>query len=244
MSISYRREIITAENNLDYADSLFSSFENKQEVQCIVPKHLYYKILKNSEDVRICQGPLVSLEYSVFSPLGHCLVHGSDRVVNLKNTIPGFALGIKGMKVGETREIFIHPSYAYGFDTSLDKCLALRAVVTLQGIHDNRPYSQPINNIDLAFIRDKEILNKRTDHYKAALTEKGKLIGTHLKKCPQIDLNVICEHLKKFQNDKHKFEPTTDEEQVLINQMHWNIYFGGGKSLVVADIVGDKKHTR
>ncbi len=222
----FRRDLIDAKNNLADANSLFSSFEKQKDVKCVVPNRLYYRTLKSSQGDIECRGPLVSLEFSILSPSGHCIAHKSNQIVNLKNTIPGFSLGIKGMKVGETREIFIHPSLGYGFDTSLDKCIALRAVVTLQDICDNQPYSRSVNSFDLDFVFDENTINERTEKYKAALFEKGKQIAHHLKQCSQIDLNLVRNYLINFQHNEEKFATTTEEEQALINQMHWNIYFG------------------
>ncbi len=222
----YRREVIGAKNNLERTADLFRSFEKEQNVTCIIPQMLYYKTLKRSHNKIECIGPLVSLEFSIFSPLGHCLNYQPNRLVNLKNTIPGFAHGVKGMKVGETREIFIHPSLGYGFETSLDKCISLRAIVTLLESHESHDAFLPVESIDLSFLLDENTLIERTENYKAVLIDKGKQISDHLKKNPQVDLVSVCEHLKNFQSNPEEFVPTTDEEQALINQVHWNIYFG------------------
>ncbi|MCC5831944.1 MAG: FKBP-type peptidyl-prolyl cis-trans isomerase [Chlamydiales bacterium] len=225
---NFTKELVDAKNNLIYANQLFKSFQQKTDLVCIIPNKLYYKIINNGQSSLECQGPLVSLEFSVFSPSGQCITHKSNLIVNLKNTIPGFALGVKGMKIGETREIFIHPSIGYGFDTSIDKCITLRAVVTLQNIHDNQSYSQAADPLNLDFVLCENTLNERIAKYKAALASKGKQVALHLKRCPQIDLHRVCNYLTDFQNNKNKFTPVSEEELILINQMHWNIYFSNG----------------
>ncbi len=222
---SYRRDVIEAKSNLEKTADLFRSFEYEKDVTCVIPQKLYYRTLKRGHSEIKCIGPLVSLEFSIFSPLGHCLNYQSNKLVNLKNTIPGFAHGVKGMKVGETREIFIHPSLGYGFETSLDKCTSLRAVVTLLETHENHDSFSPVQSIDLSFLSDEGTLIERTENYKKALMGRGKQISDHLQKSPQVDLGSVCEHLKNFQNDLEEFLHTTDEEQAIINQVHWNIYF-------------------
>lgn len=219
------KELNDAKNNLIYAGQLFKSFEQNNDLTCIISNKLYYKVLNNGQDSVECKGPLVSLEFSIFSPSGQCITHKSNIIVNLKNTIPGFALGVKGMKIGETREIFIHPSIGYGFDTSMDKCVTLRAIVTLQNILDNQSYSRAANPFDLDFVLCKSTLDERIEKYKVALSSKGKQVALHLKKCLQIDLHQVCKYLKDFQSNKTKFTSVTEEELSLINQMHWNIYF-------------------
>ena len=214
---SYRRELLEAREGLLAANQLLGSLE----AECVVPNGVYYRTVKNGQGM-ICEGPLVKLTYSVFTPLGHCLAYQSDVVVNLKNTIPGFALGVRGMKVGETREVFIHPSMGYGFD----KCMYLRAVVTLVAAGDNRGFAVSDKPIDLSFVLDDKVFSERTEKYKAALFSKGTDIANHLRKCPEIDLMSICNQLKKFLDGDDQFVPTTEAEQALINKVHWNIYFG------------------
>lgn len=220
-----RRELIQAKNNLVNTNHLFSEFEKKEDLKPIIPEKLYYKILKQGQGETICDGPLVSLDFDIFLPSGCSISQKSNVTINLKNTIPGFALGVRGMKIGETREIFIHPSLGYGFDTSLAKCETLRAVVTLKDIYVNQRYSQSEQTLDLDFIFNESMNNEQLGKYKAALFEKGKQIAHHLKKGSQVDLTVIRSYLKDFQNNAESWKPTTEEEQCLINQMHWNIYF-------------------
>lgn len=220
----YRREFLEGKENLEKANVLFQSFDQDTSLQCILPQKLYVKILKTGKSEIACTAPLVSLNYSIFSPLGHCLASQSE-ILNLKNTIPGFSQGIKGMQVGETREIFIHPSLAYGFNTFLEKCMHLRAIVTLEKIHESTDCFYPINSIDLSFLMDSKTQADRDENYKRALIKKGSEIAKHLKSCNEINLDSISEHLWRFYNSEETFA-TSQEEQDLINQVHWNIYFG------------------
>lgn len=221
---SYRRDFMEGKGNLEKANVFFHSLDQEKDVISIIPQKLYYKTLQNGCGEVVCAGPLVSLEYSIFSPLGHCLDH-QTKMLNLNNTIPGFAHGVKGMKSGETREICIHPSLAYGFETSLDKCIHLRAVVTLLAIHENHDSIHPPVGYDLSFLLDSQIQSTRDENYKIALIKHGAFIGNHLAKCQAIDLSLIQEHLRRFHSGEEKFAPTTQQEQNLINRVHWNIYY-------------------
>ncbi len=221
----YRREFLEGKENLKRSDDLFQSLGNDKSFQCVIPQKLYYKSLKNGHGKTECNRPLVSLNYSIFSPCGHCLANQDKVFLNLKNTIPGFAHGIKGMKIGEIREIFIHPGLAYGFDTSLEKCMYLRAIVTLLDIHENNSVISDIHYMDLAFLMDPRTMETRDENYRMALVEKGIEIARHLKKCKEIDLSVIRDYLKHFYNNRERFSITTQAEQDLINRVHWNIYY-------------------
>jgi hypothetical protein len=221
----YRREFLEGKENLQKSDDVFTSLDNDKSFQCVVPQKVYYKTLKNGYGNIECNGPCVLLSYSIISPLGHCLANHDNVFLNLKNTIPGFAHGIKGMKIGETREIFIHPSLAYGFDTSLEKCIHLKAIVTLLDIQNNNGYISNVDCIDLSFLMDPKIMKTRDENYKMALIEKGMGIAKHLKKCREIDLTLIADYLKNFYSNKEKSYSTTQAEQDLINRVHWNIYY-------------------
>ena len=226
---AYRRELIQAKENLRKANDFFQSLEHDKDYQCIVPQKLYYKIQQNGRGDALSSRSLVSLEYSIFSPLGHYMNHQSKVTVNLKNTIPGFAHGIRGMRIGETREIYIHPSLAYGFDTYLDKCMHLKALVTLLDVHESNSALPALISQDLALHLDPKMQISRDENYKMALIEKGAALANHLGKCEGIDLTLIQNYLKLFHSTQTNFTPTTQEEQSLINQVHWNIYFGSAK---------------
>jgi hypothetical protein len=192
---NYRREILEGKKNLETANHFFNQLECDKNFQSIVPQALYYKTVKNGIKGSMCNSAFVSLNYSIFSPEGHCLASQDNVPINLKNTISGFANGIKGMNIGETRELFIHPSIAYGFDTSSEKCIYLRGIVTLLEIHHCNDPLPSINSIDLSFLMDKDTLVKREENYKTALQEKGIEVAQHLKKCKAIDLSLVRGYL-------------------------------------------------
>ncbi len=221
----YLRIWIEGSENLRIANEFLSNIQNDCNFQCIVPQKLYYKITQNGYESDACQQSLVSLNYSIFSPEGHCLSQQQNTVLNLKNTISGFSEGIKGMKRGETREIFIHPSLAYGFETPLEKSIHLKAVVTL---NDFDPNSDPIPSLtflDLTDLLNHEILYLRQEEYKKALGKMGSQICRHLSKCDEVDIQEIKNELMRFFQNKIVCH-TTQEEQDLINHVHWNIYYG------------------
>lgn len=226
---SFRRELTEAINNLKAANMEFSALEDDEDFICISPGELYYRTLEAGRGEIKCQGALVSLDFSIFAPSGHCLQRASHMTVNLKNTIRGFSQGVKGMRAGETREIRIHPSLAYGFETSLNQCISLRAVVTLHNIHDNEPYSQNGHAIDLENILTPASLQKRNDEYRSALRLRGQELAKHLTQCVDIDLDRVRKYLMNLYNNDKQFIPTSEHEQALINRMHWNIYFGTTK---------------
>ena len=223
----YLKDFIEAKENLEAANIYFQSLNNNKDYRCIDPLRLYYKTLENNENNKtICNGSVVNLTYSIYSQSGHCHGHGSNELINLKNTITGFAHGVKGMLIGETREILIHPSLAYGFDaSSLDLCSYLKAIVTLNDVDNEEPIPE-IQHKNLDFLLDAKILKMREDNYKNGLRIKGAVIASHLKKNNEINISKIKDYLTEFFVDQNRYITATVAEQDFINQFHWNIYFG------------------
>ncbi len=219
------RDISEVQKKLAETATLFCSLEKQKDVECVVPNKLYYKILNPGENSTECQSPNVRLKYTFFDSSGHCLQHQADATVNLNSTISGFAHGIKGMKRGETREIYIHPSLAYGTYTPYEKGLQLRSVVTLiEEIESNSPFPELVS-MDLSFLSDASFLNGVRKGYKDILVWNGYSIGAHLRKSKDVDLESIKSHLQNFLQEKESFSPLTSEEKDLINKVHWNVYF-------------------
>jgi len=223
---NYLAEIREAKENLLQANGLFQSLNIDKKYSCISPFKLYYRVLETDKNaIKKPQGSLVKITYSIYSPLGHCLGKGSNEIVNLNNTVSGFAHGLQGMKINETREIVIHPTLAYGFTTRhLDKCLYLKAVVTLHDVLNEEPLFE-MSPTDLDYVFDENVMKLREEAYKNVLREKGAKLASHLRKSQEITLAKIIGHLTEFSQSNKEYVPTTEIEQELINKIHWNIYF-------------------
>lgn len=227
----YRRTFLEARANLKEADLLFEKLHLNPSFNILIPSKLCYRITKNGIGEIKGDGSHLSLSYSIFSPRDLCLATEKNIRVNLKNTIPGFVAGIKGMQIGETREIYIHPSLAYGFNTSLDKCIFLRAVVQLHDIHDNREFDLNMSQYDLDFIKSNDHLRAVESNYKTAIIERAVDLARYLKKSDKLDLNRIKKHLASYHETRNVESPVlTEDERDLVNQIHWGIYFAHSAS--------------
>ncbi|MDP1835527.1 MAG: FKBP-type peptidyl-prolyl cis-trans isomerase [Chlamydiales bacterium] len=222
----YRRTFLEARANLKEADLLFEKLALNSSFNSLIPSKLCYRITKNGNGEPKCNGSNLSLSYSIFSPNDLCLATEKNVMLNLKNTIPGFAAGIIGMQIGETREIYIHPSLAYGFNTSLDKCIFLRAVVQLHQIHDNREFDPNMSQLDLDFIKSNDHLRKVEDDYKKAVIERAVDLARYLKKNDKLDLDRIKKHLESYHETRDIKSPMlTEDQRDIVNLIHWGIYF-------------------
>lgn len=222
----YLNGFIEGKTNLNVANAYFQTIEYKKEFHSVVPFKLYYRTLALDETQKgKCNGSLVTLTYSIYSPLDLCLGNARSEKIDLTNTIPGFSHGIMGMCVGETREILIHPSLAYGFDTSsLDKCIYLRAIVKLEAVHNESslPKMEPLN---LVFLLDPEALQLRESTYKNGLKKFGAAIFAHLRKSKEVNVALIKNYLSQYYSNKQSHTPTTQQEQDQIAKIHWDIYW-------------------
>ena len=146
--------------------------------------------------------------------------------VNLNEAIPGFAWGMRGMRVGETREIFIHPSIGYGIYTLLEKGIYLKARVQLLAMQDNEenvPF--PILSC-FDFDKDLEVLKQYnfTEISKNAGYLQGYNIWKHYKKVDYYTLEQILNYIDQFSSNEEEIDYEAAANQDLLNRLHWNIY--------------------
>ncbi len=220
------KDIAQVRENLAKTAVFFSTLEQQQDIHCIVPQKLYYKILEPGDDNIICASTKVCLNYAFLDSLGRPIKRQPNVLIDLNSTISGFAHAVKGMKLGETREIYIHPSLAYGIYTPYERGVLLKAVVTLLNIEkSDEPFSE-MTSLDVSFIEDEEFLKSVRERYENTLIWRANLIGSHLKKSKDVDLDLIKQHLQELSEGKETFSKLTPAEATLINRVHWNIYFG------------------
>lgn len=112
----------TAEENLAEANAFLEKNAQQVGVQAVDPK-LQYKItqLGEGETVDNDSVPLIHykgtlLDGTVFASSEDV---GQPISLPIKQSIPGFAKGLVGMKEGEKRVLYIHPEDAYGLSGQL-----------------------------------------------------------------------------------------------------------------------------
>lgn len=54
--------------------------------------------------------------------------------VEIDRTLSGFSDGLQNMRIGEVREIYIHPSAAYGLETTFEPWMGLKCIVRLEDL--------------------------------------------------------------------------------------------------------------
>lgn len=105
--------------NLELAEHFLKEIASAPEISELVPQKLYYKVLKKGNGQPILDAGFIDVIYQALT-----LKRSGEELqifsrenpveISVADTIPGFAQGIKEMKVGERRKLFIHPELAYG----------------------------------------------------------------------------------------------------------------------------------
>ncbi len=145
----------TALNNLVKANEQCEQLARDHSFEVISPKQLYFKVMQPGSGKQLTNEERIRIGYVIEDSEGNILFANHDVWLHLSQTIPGFAHGVRGMKVGEKRKIIAHPVFGYGALTTLPPCIALTITVNLMDmdVHSSRelPSLTPLN---LGWVQD------------------------------------------------------------------------------------------
>jgi peptidylprolyl isomerase len=106
-------------NNLIETQNYLQSIAADPKIVELVPQKLYSLVLKKGEGREIVEDDIVLSKYTTY-----ILKDGIEKTdfvneahlvpISYADTIPGFAEGTRGMRIGERRKLFIHPDLAFG----------------------------------------------------------------------------------------------------------------------------------
>ncbi len=118
---TYRKKTLELKSseNLKIAEDFLEDNEKDSEVVVLEEGKLQYKILKDGEGEAVLEDSTPSIYYEGKFINGQIFdsteKRGNEPIpLSLKTTIPGFKMGVVGMKKGEKRRLFIHPELGYG----------------------------------------------------------------------------------------------------------------------------------
>jgi peptidylprolyl isomerase len=142
-------------NHLDMTNTYFETLATDASLQTIVPKQLYFKTTCEGSGKELGNASRVRVGYVIADLQGEILFANHDIWLNLTQTIPGFAHGLQGMRLGEKRQLFIHPALAYGVLTTLPPCMGLVVNVQLLAMDDSCSRLLPaLTPLDLNWIQN------------------------------------------------------------------------------------------
>lgn len=134
----------TAEGNLKKAEEFLSENKQAEGVTTLEEGKLQYRVVQEGKGAVVNENssPLIKytgkfLDGSVFG------ASKEDEMVNLDETIPGFSKGLLGMKEGEKRTLFIHPTLGYGTHGYLPPNSLL--TFEIEVVQANAPHKEPLD---------------------------------------------------------------------------------------------------
>lgn len=216
------RNIRNAKKKIEEANYFFMNLNKEQSFTPLLDFYLYYKVLENGSGSSLLEETRVCVDYEIYDPSNKCLSSAKEVNINLNETIPGFAQGIRGMQQKEQRIIYIHPSLAYGVHTFLEKGIYLKAIVKLHKIYDIKEKTPSLIPLDCAFVLRDQFQKKCEEDHKQALRFIGMKKGQFLHLCPGVNLPSIVKHMHVMSSN----EELTQEESDGLNQFFWDLYFG------------------
>lgn len=112
-----------ASHNMVEANSFMAKNVDDEDIVIIEEGKLHYKITQEGHGKAVPENgtPLINYtgKYIDGTVFGSSLGNGAPITLPLDRTIPGFRMGLIGMKEGEKRTLFIHPDLGYGMSGNL-----------------------------------------------------------------------------------------------------------------------------
>lgn len=188
--------LLRAKNNLEEAEAFMRQLINTHEV---IPKEINYRsIVEKSGKMLEYSASEVKIHYAITTIQGKILQAENDRVIRMSDLIPGFQLGMRGMKIGETRDIYIHPRWGYGEKDDQDPNLGLMVRVTLLESWEKGSVVEPSPiQLKCSEFSLEEIQKESSSIREKMLTIFGQKTWFRYKSlCPMISLNEVILALK------------------------------------------------
>jgi peptidylprolyl isomerase len=126
--------------NLKQAEEFLASHSKDKDIIVLEQDKLQFKqMVKGSgKECALADTPIISYKGTY---LNGEVFGESEKAepISLQDTTAGFRQAIVGMKVGEKRQVFIHPDLAYGPTTELSPNALLTFEIVLEGIEKEEP---------------------------------------------------------------------------------------------------------
>ncbi|MBS0620993.1 MAG: FKBP-type peptidyl-prolyl cis-trans isomerase [Verrucomicrobia bacterium] len=166
-------------DNLSVANAQCKTLSKDPSLQTIVPERLYYKTTLPGSGKELKGADCVRMGYIVEDQQDNILFSNHDTWLSVSQTIPGFAHGVQGMRVGEKRTLHIHPVYGYGALTTLPPCTQLIIKVHLLDINEKSIGKlPPLIPLDLSWVQDASLYRA----IKESIEKRPKYIGAFYRK--------------------------------------------------------------
>lgn len=225
---SYRvsETAVKRKENLNQCEAMFSQLSKRRDLISLVPGKLYYKVTQQGCNKTQEIPSSVRIDYMIKNHLGKVLCAQSSEEVDLSKVICGLSIAIKEMAIGEEREIYIHPSLAYGESSNFPPNIGLISTVKLKEIitQEKEPSLSFISLELSAANMDESQLQKEYHQRRCQVAfHLGEKTWAHFKKGQDVGycLDLVLENL--LNKNKHSVSLTPEMNEALA-ELHWRIY--------------------
>lgn len=213
---------------IDEANQLFSQLSGDPGYQAVIPNRVLFKVVENGQGDMLSIQNKATLALRIQDPEDDVLTDKWDvpEQIDISETLPAFALAIQGMKIGEKREIYIHPDYAYGLYTPLEKGIYLKCQVKLLDSPQIPFKPAPSMNIEpLDFPKERAFVeqNKEKMSDKIYSYDLGYKLWSHYKLL-NMEWKPIRKRLESYHENPSHFKHLNEEDMQALNRLQWNIY--------------------
>jgi len=223
------KQLSIARSNIELANEFFLELEKNPNVTALYPQKIYYSCIEEGDGRSLEDQVKLRVHCTIKTPKNKVLCDtwssGQPMALDLTKTIDGFRLGMSGMRVGEIREIFIHPSVAYEIYTTLEKGIYLKARVQLVSI-DSDETSTPHTTTPFDFTEELALLE--TSDFAQISRQEGFLAGQkiwfHYQKGLFVSPDKIIHTISHLKSNPSHIDLEAPSNQDLINHLHWHIY--------------------
>lgn len=235
--INVQRKYLDIKKNIDDADAFLNILEQNQEYTKISRFPVFYRTLSHGQGSVLEKPSEVLVKYSIAylnkEIIANTFNNKKIEKLDLNETVLGFALGMKDMKIGEKREILIHPSAGYGIFTSLKKGTFLKVKVQLVDI-----LGQESKNNFEDFLSKNAIIDSKNELETLGILESSKLAELnrssgfsygyynweHYKKESSYSLEQILNEIQHLYKKTNSYIELPKEDKALLNYLHWVLY--------------------
>ena len=210
-----------ARENLSKVEAQFLTVSQGKECTEVIPGYLFVKCLKGGQGKKLESESDILLSYVIEDGYGQVLAAQHKCWVDPVRLIPGFAQGLRSMREGEERLIYIHPALGYGAQNTLPPCTALIAKVTLHKIDEYARGKWPSlsPSLDLAWIKDSQFFEEVVEATNQDARYIGHLWGIWLNNSKELNFAELCKCLKR----KNDAEPLAQQDLLISNRIFWNL---------------------
>lgn len=223
---------LEGKRNLIACEKLFSGLVERTDLTCLIPEKLYYKVIKDGEGETINTSfCTVQLDYVVKNHSGTILraAQASEMgSIDLTDLIIGLSAAMQGMSIGEEREIYIHPAFAYGESFNFSSNTPLLVEVKLVSIiaQETGKEEPPLVPLKLSVVdpSEKELSKKYQELRSQVAFQLGVRTWAHFEKGQEYgySLDSIINYLLQENTEPKHF--LCSETNEILSRLHWKLY--------------------